>query len=548
MWRKNRRDNLDGTYGVDLNRNYGFNWGFDNVGSSNLTSSDTYRGTAGFSEPETQAVKWFIEQHNFQFNLNYHTYSNDLIYPWGYIGSFKTPDSLLFDAYGAFLTKENKYRFGTCDQMLNYITNGGSDDWGYGEQITKNKVFSFTPEVGPAVSGFYPPASDIEGLCADNLFPNIHAADLLLQYASVKSTGNLLVSQLTNSFHLAIQRLGLANGGTFTATIQPLDAWVVATGQTVVVTNLNLLQIHADSISYTLASTITSGQFFRLLLTINNGFFDESDTITLQYVNPTTQLPLTAADWNMNSGTWGICNTTFFSAPDCLADSPVGNYQDNTFSSMQLKQKVNLTNATNPAFTFYTKWMLEAQADYVVVEASANNGLSWTALCGNYTHAGNLNQLLGEPIFDGDNHATQWVKERMPLDQFVNQSILLRVTLASDVSINYDGFFMDDMAIEGIDTSHHGTIGITKLNEQVEPQLFPNPGVESFSIKNLAAGKISVSISSMAGQLILPKTTYTINHENDQLTIPCVNLSKGIYLVELTTATSQQKWKWIKME
>ncbi|MCF8451449.1 MAG: hypothetical protein K9G49_16375, partial [Taibaiella sp.] len=55
LWRKNLRDNMDGTYGVDLNRNYGITWGFDDIGSSPVSSTQTYRGTAAFSEPETQA-------------------------------------------------------------------------------------------------------------------------------------------------------------------------------------------------------------------------------------------------------------------------------------------------------------------------------------------------------------------------------------------------------------------------------------------------------------------------------------------------------------
>jgi len=42
LWRKNRRDNQDGEFGVDLNRNYAYEWGFDDVGSSPSTDSDTY--------------------------------------------------------------------------------------------------------------------------------------------------------------------------------------------------------------------------------------------------------------------------------------------------------------------------------------------------------------------------------------------------------------------------------------------------------------------------------------------------------------------------
>ena len=52
MWRKNRRLNTGGSYGVDLNRNYGpYNyWNAPNGGSSTSPLSDTYRGTAPFSD------------------------------------------------------------------------------------------------------------------------------------------------------------------------------------------------------------------------------------------------------------------------------------------------------------------------------------------------------------------------------------------------------------------------------------------------------------------------------------------------------------------
>ena len=68
MHRKNRRDTncVDGTNrGVDLNRNYGYSWGANNTGSSPDPCSTTYRGTEEFSEPETAAVRDFVEDREF---------------------------------------------------------------------------------------------------------------------------------------------------------------------------------------------------------------------------------------------------------------------------------------------------------------------------------------------------------------------------------------------------------------------------------------------------------------------------------------------------
>lgn len=72
FWRKNRRQNADGSYGVDLNRNFPI--GFS---KSNKTYSEIYPGPQPFSEPETQALKQFVEGHpNIAIALDYHSQGN----------------------------------------------------------------------------------------------------------------------------------------------------------------------------------------------------------------------------------------------------------------------------------------------------------------------------------------------------------------------------------------------------------------------------------------------------------------------------------------
>jgi len=72
FWRKNRRQNADGTFGVDLNRNFPI--GF--VKSTN-TSSNIYGGPEPFSEPETCALRDFVLSHpNICIALDYHSQGN----------------------------------------------------------------------------------------------------------------------------------------------------------------------------------------------------------------------------------------------------------------------------------------------------------------------------------------------------------------------------------------------------------------------------------------------------------------------------------------
>eukprot|EP01062_Namystynia_karyoxenos_P021874 TRINITY_DN18348_c0_g1_i1.p1 TRINITY_DN18348_c0_g1~~TRINITY_DN18348_c0_g1_i1.p1 ORF type:complete len:477 (+),score=165.41 TRINITY_DN18348_c0_g1_i1:194-1432(+) len=88
LWRKNRRANKDGTFGVDLNRNWDDgHWGV--CGASSSPSSDTYKGTAPFSEPETQNVRNFFQRLagdgvHIQSGIDFHSYGQLLLRPYGW--------------------------------------------------------------------------------------------------------------------------------------------------------------------------------------------------------------------------------------------------------------------------------------------------------------------------------------------------------------------------------------------------------------------------------------------------------------------------------
>ena len=145
-WRKNRRNNGGGSYGVDLNRNYDSNWG--GPGASPDPDSDTYHGTAAFSEPETQAIRDLALAHDFQAVLTYHSYGQLILYPWGYTND-AAPEKNLF----ASLTQEMSEliqnvhgRNYVAQQSTDlYITSGTTDDWFYGEL----GAYCFTIELRP---------------------------------------------------------------------------------------------------------------------------------------------------------------------------------------------------------------------------------------------------------------------------------------------------------------------------------------------------------------------------------------------------------------
>jgi len=175
-WRKNRRKNSNGTYGVDLNRNYGYKWGTG--GSSKDPGDDTYMGEAPFSEPETQNIKKFVEDHlNAKILLSFHTYSELILYPWGgtYDPIANTKDLAVFEKMAKTMAGWNKYKPQQSSDL--YIASGDTTDWAYGE----HGIFAFTFELSPSQfggGGFYPGASVIDKVFQDNIKPCLYMIEL----------------------------------------------------------------------------------------------------------------------------------------------------------------------------------------------------------------------------------------------------------------------------------------------------------------------------------------------------------------------------------
>ncbi len=171
-WRKNRRDNGEGSFGVDVNRNYDYAWGIDNAGSSPDPSSDVYRGPSAASEPETQAVQGLIASRNFQALISYHSYAQDILFPWGYTTT-PAPDAARLRDLAAGMSARiqavngRTYSYGEAGSLL-YLTNGDITDWAYG----RFRVMAFTIELPPNnyFSGnFFNAESEIQSIFLENV-------------------------------------------------------------------------------------------------------------------------------------------------------------------------------------------------------------------------------------------------------------------------------------------------------------------------------------------------------------------------------------------
>jgi murein tripeptide amidase MpaA len=217
MWRKNRRLNSNGSFGVDLNRNYSYGWG--TTGTSATPSNDTYRGTSAFSEPETQAMRWLVQNNDFEMAFNAHAFAEEILFPIGTTTAEFAPHHNYFQDYTNHMTELNGY-FAQKSSGL-YPASGDSDDYMYKVDVgvgQKDTVFAHTPEVGTA---FWQPSSEIIATCKEMVFPNLILAHLARNYSIVKDTDPSSVATLTGNFNHSIKRLG-RQSGPVTVSIEPL--------------------------------------------------------------------------------------------------------------------------------------------------------------------------------------------------------------------------------------------------------------------------------------------------------------------------------------
>lgn len=144
--------------GVDINRNFDFNWIFGEGflvedHSSYGANYDYYKGPAPFSEPETRALRDLALSERFTFSIIWHsarsgTLSEEVFTSWNWGHGKKSPDFPIMKSIGdriANLTiKQNGV--GSYTSHVSTSRNGKAHDWFY----TQTGCFQYLVECGTA--------------------------------------------------------------------------------------------------------------------------------------------------------------------------------------------------------------------------------------------------------------------------------------------------------------------------------------------------------------------------------------------------------------
>ena len=183
-WRKNRRPDAGGCFGVDLNRNWSYQWGLDN-GSSGNPCSQTYRGPAPLSEPETTTLSQFIAARpQIRYVHDMHSYGQLLLHPWGFT-SAPPPGHSLYQRLGAEMAAlilavhGRTYDYGPAYTTL-YPVSGDLTDWAWGAQHAYSTVIELRG------NDFVLPPSEIIPNCEEILPAALHLANRMIRPLGVR--------------------------------------------------------------------------------------------------------------------------------------------------------------------------------------------------------------------------------------------------------------------------------------------------------------------------------------------------------------------------
>ncbi len=458
-WRKNRRDNPSTSCdGVDLNRNWATGWG--GGGSSGNVCDDTYRGTAPFSEPETQGLRdFFISRPQIVATIDFHSYSQLILSPWGYTNQLP-PDNDVFlelDAgmHDAILAVHGvSYDYGPIYSTI-YQASGGSVDWCYGAR----GLWAFTIELRPASAaggGFSLPAAEIIPTCEENFAAVLYLSEWSASPVKITFPSGLptrLTPNQTQSFTVSIRAVGavldpaspqlwtrLAGTSSWAAyplTPQSGNLWTAALPPTPCGRTREYYVSAATTTGVTGAAPgdapaswydVTAAPLVRLL-------YENMD------VNPGwTAQPLWA--WGTPTGGGGQYGnpdpTSGYTGTKVYGYNLSGDYENNLAEKHLTTPALNFTGISGATLSFY-RWLGVEQPlyDHAYVRYSTN-GTTWTNL---WTNTAQI----------ADN---AWVRMELPLPPATDNqpTVYLRWTMGTtDSSWQFCGWNIDDVEVWAAD-------------------------------------------------------------------------------------------------
>ena len=575
--------------GVDLNRNYDFNWIFGDTFLENDPSDygahyDYYRGPEPFSEPETEAIRDLALEQDFLLSIAWHSsrsgrYSEKVISSWNWADGKNTPDNDAQKAIGDELAdriqKENSEEFYQSVQSVS--RRGNAHDWFY----SATGCFQYLVECGTAnlqpdsalientmqrlvpgmlylmdrIIGYQEDAAQITGIVTDEFGNPLEDAEIIIN----ELNGGVLQPRLTDEFG---RYRRIVTEGTYQVMArkygyEPITNYITANNSGITTLDFSIqpaqnvtLTLNVDVptlFSTTSFQAVAAGQFGTDTFSVSTGANELSlqpGFWNIQILGDTLFPWIREMNLEQNTGYFMIASAPNVQYSNAFSDSTFWTMTGGEWSveNDTLKSQSEFTYAngsTEDTVEVRSRMIKVSGMKQVAVEFTHRYELEWDVDSIIISIVNSQDSILAEYAASGHYWEAFRTDRIAARDTSGFDSVQVKISFHRDNSMQYRGWEIASLTIMGAEESY---LSVTTDASAIRSGLsvsnpYPNPstGIISINLSD-AQGPVSISIYNLLGQEVHsgiipfspnPKTIWAFNMK-DRLG---AGMSSGVYFL-----------------
>ena len=586
--------------GVDLNRNFSFNWAFGDTflepdNSDYASHYDYYKGEEPFSESEARAIRDLALENDFVFSIVWHSsrsgnLSEKVFTSWKWEEVKESPDLGIMKSIADYFAGNISTEDGTSTYLSVFSgsRNGKLHDWFYRETgciqylvecgtsnlqpdstLIENTIDRNKPAMVYLMDraiGYYADAAQITGRVFDAT-TNQPLEDVIVEVE--EHTGSILKPRLTNEFgrFRRILDVGSYNFSFRAEGYEEQNILLVANNSGITEQNIylnpsishqvNIRLLHDDFAVYTITGLILN-EYGMTEIEISSGdnYFDlKEGTYQIEFVMDGSHVPWEKTVFINSDKEFNVVYES--SSPtlvnnESILDNSVGPWCIENENMLKTQSNTYYSNGDAPQSV---QWIESDLIDVsgtnrLVLSVSHRYETEWDYDPISISFLDINDSLLASKSWTGDNWDSIQQDFLTAETDSVFNYVKLLLEFSKDETVNYRGWEIESLELFPV---YDNYLGIEENNSKNMPKiplkihsLFPNPSYGKFQLglSNFTGGEAVVTVFNLLGQNILSKSFSDLRPGSHQIRLDLNDLNglplgSGVYFIQFESLKEQ---------
>ena len=586
--------------GVDLNRNFSFNWAFGDTflepdNSDYASHYDYYKGEEPFSESEARAIRDLALENDFVFSIVWHSsrsgnLSEKVFTSWKWEEVKESPDLGIMKSIADYFAGNISTEDGTSTYLSVFSgsRNGKLHDWFYRETgciqylvecgtsnlqpdsiLIENTIDRNKPAMVYLMDraiGYYADAAQITGRVFDAT-TNQPLEDVIVEVE--EHTGSILKPRLTNEFgrFRRILDVGSYNFSFRAEGYEEQNILLVANNSGITEQNIylnpsishqvNMRLLHDDLAVYTISGLI-SNEYGMTEIEISSGdnYFDlKEGTYQIEFVMDGSHVPWEKTVFINSDKEFNVVYES--SSPtlvnnESILDNSVGPWCIENENMLKTQSNTYYSNGDAPQSV---QWIESDLIDVsgtnrLVLSVSHRYETEWDYDPISISFLDINDSLLASKSWTGDNWDSIQQDFLTAETDSVFNYVKLLLEFSKDETVNYRGWEIESLELFSV---YDNYLGIEENNSKNMPKiplkihsLFPNPSYGKFQLglSNFTGGEAVITVFNLLGQNILSKSFSDLRPGSHQIRLDLNDLNglplgSGVYFIQFESLKEQ---------